>query len=70
MVKHWTGFGVLEKRNELYEEHILSPLQLEQVQTLQNKKYPVSLIPLLNLKEITVFDTPLDFTTKFPVKTI
>jgi len=62
IVKHWTGFGVLEKRNENYEDRILSPSQLEQVNTIPSKTFPISLIPLSNLKQISLFNTPSKFT--------
>ena len=61
IVKHWTGVGVLEKKLDSYEERILSPSQYDSVQKIPHRTLPISLIPLLNLKEILVFDESLNF---------
>lgn len=61
IVKHWTGFGVLEKDNDKYRERILSPSQFEEIRNNPHTVEPVHLLPLDNFKTVWVYPHRLDF---------
>jgi len=62
VVKHWTGFGVLEQDGEIYRERILSPSQFEKVKNDIHTVIPTYLLPLKNLESVWVYPQPFNFT--------
>lgn len=61
IVKHWTGYGVLEKDNNKFYERVLSPEQLEKVRINNHIAEELDLINLTNLRQIWVFDQRFNF---------
>jgi len=61
IVKHWTGFGVLEKDNDKYRERILSPSQFEQIKGDPHTVEPINLLPFSNFATVWVYPNRLDF---------
>lgn len=55
VTKFWTGFGVLERRADGFADRILSPKQLESVESVEHETVPVDLVPLKNFKTIRVY---------------
>lgn len=60
VTKFWTGYGVLEEKEEGFANRILSPEQLAQFQKEPHKTEEVNLIDLANFKTIDV-SKPLNF---------
>ncbi|MBI4426026.1 MAG: hypothetical protein HY567_00445 [Candidatus Kerfeldbacteria bacterium] len=61
--KFWTGFGVLEQRDEKFYDRILSPGQLEQASNEDHDLVPIDLIPLKNFANVWVFRRPFDYSS-------
>jgi hypothetical protein len=62
VVKHWVGFGILARKNEGFEEQILSPLQLEKVQLIPHQVIQTMSTQIKNLNEVWVYDeSPVDY---------
>lgn len=63
-VKYWTGFGVLEKNGDTYQERVLSPKQYEYARSLPHDVAPIDILPLRNFHEIWVYPEPFNFVHK------
>ncbi|HUV46845.1 MAG TPA: hypothetical protein VMW29_01800 [Candidatus Bathyarchaeia archaeon] len=61
IVKHWVGFGILEKEGGKFYERILSPSQFEKAKKQKHLKAKIDLIPLKNFKEIWVYPQKFNF---------
>lgn len=63
IVKFWTGYGVIQGREILLSDRILSPEQLNGLRNEEYKTIKVDLVPLKNFGEIMVFKKTLNFTS-------
>jgi hypothetical protein len=61
VVKFWVGNGVLEKRDGIYLDHIVSPNQIEKIKDLSFNEFPINLIPGKNFSTIKVYTQKLNF---------
>ena len=61
VAKFWTGTGVLAKSDGKYNEHILSPQQIEKLKNVPCQLKKVDPIPLKNFSTISTYNQPLDF---------
>ena len=61
IVKHWVGFGILEKEGNKFYERILSPSQFKKAKKQKHLKVKIDLIPLKNFKEIWVYPKKFNF---------
>lgn len=59
IVKHWVGFGVLEKKGDRYKEIIVSPSQFELIKNNTHEVVLLSFMLSSNLKEIGVYTHPI-----------
>lgn len=62
VVKFWIGTGVLECRDGIFLDHILSPKQLDRIRQLPSRQIPSNLIPLRNFQTVRVYEDRLAFT--------
>lgn len=56
ITKYWTGFGVLEKNKDGFNDRILSPRQFEMVNKLTYDTVPTKIINLKNFSDIQVYN--------------
>lgn len=59
LVKHWMGFGVLEKNESGYKEIILSPSQFKEIENNPHELVPHSSLSSQNFKKIRVYESPI-----------
>ena len=64
IVKHWTGFGVLEKKDDKFYERVVSPSQFKQIIENKHTTENIDLVNLKNLKEVWIFNERFDFVNK------
>lgn len=61
ITKFWVGTGVLEDRDGAYYDRILSPKQIEQMQSVKYTEVPINLIPLKNFSSMKVYTEGFNF---------
>lgn len=60
--KYWIGSGVLEFRDDEFFDLVLSPSQAERTMDAPREVFDCDLLPLRNLRQVTVVKQHLDFT--------
>lgn len=61
ITKFWVGTGVLEEREGVLYDRILSPNQIGSMQKIPVREMPVRLIPLKNFESIDIYKEGFDF---------
>lgn len=57
ITKYWTGYGVLEKNKERFNNRILSPKQFEHANKMTYETVPITFLNLKNFSNIRVYNT-------------
>jgi len=55
VAKFWAGIGVLEERDGMYYDRVLSPSQFVRMQEVEKQDVPIQLIPLNNFLHVSIY---------------